>query len=395
MIKFLRGKPSLGFGGGSITVRKKETKIPYPVLEYIQGTGNVYIPTDYIAKDNTTFEFKFRSDIVSAEYESLFGSRTMVFERKESRTNTWQFTRGSYDTFSGKYSLIGEDWVQGQAYVVTIKGVDANNSEVYRDGILKLSFDRPLRDGYPLTLFSNSDGGRISKMRLYYFKIYEGKTLVHNYIPVLLDSGIATLYDTVTKVVLSVSGTGGFVVPPASLAIRYSLPEETVFPGNNTGTMIDTGISQADMSNGYCIAMVITPTAWSSYRGIFGYHESTSQGLCGLQCEGNTLNYACFPSSGIRLNVSTVPINTKQQIVVNYDPATGLTTIYRNGIALGSATMGGPTAFGNIIIGRAFASDNRYYKGTIHSFDIYNREATAEELATIFSSFPPRRARLH
>lgn len=192
---------------------------PYTALEYIRGTGNVYIPTGYIAKDNTTFEFKFRSDTVSTAYESLFGSRTMVFERKESRTDAWQFTRGSYDTFSGKYSLIGEDWVQGQAYVVTIKGVDANNTEIYRDGILKLSFDRPLRDGYPLILFSNSDGGRISKMCLYYFKIYEGETLVHNYQPAMFDDGTVTLYDLVTGDILSVSGTGEFAVPPASSSV--------------------------------------------------------------------------------------------------------------------------------------------------------------------------------
>lgn len=184
----------------------------YSYLDYIQGSGTQYIKTDYVAKDNTTFEFKFESDTVSTNYETLFGSRTMIFERKESRTNAWQFTRGDYDTFSGKYSSIGEDWAQGQAYVVTIKGVDANNCEIYRDGTLKLSFDRPLRDGYPITLFSTYSGDRKSTIKLYYFKIYEDGVLVKNYMPAKrVSDNVVGLYDSVNDEFLTNNGTGEFL----------------------------------------------------------------------------------------------------------------------------------------------------------------------------------------
>lgn len=509
MIKFLRGKPSLGFGGGSIAIRKAGTKQEEPLTIVALGLGTI---TQFAMRNKVAFigtaegatlynvDTKVKNtytladlgvqsidelDISAEEDKAIVRSGTTVYlyavangaidiaskvtlpyaycnftdinnraiagngtyPSASGTTKILKFTTGlTYtvaEVLGGSWNHVGKATPQGYGFTLSNHWHNENINTAYP---INSETDNPTcevltnltdmgispngtytvaRDGSNYKIYTNVASGAAALTKTvtgvggtafrfysdtviwalgkYSVKVYDfvneevlhtigfGRTINTNFLAACNEKLYTIDKDNNLCIVAAVD-QAEIPLPPTSLAIRYSLPEETTFPGDDTGTMIDTGIPQEDMANGYCIAMVITPAEWSSYRGIFGYHESLSRGLCGFQCEGNILNYTCFPSSGIQVNASAVPVNTKQQLVVNYDPETGLTTIYRNGIALGSTTMGGPAAFGNIIIGRAFVGGNRYYKGTISSFDIYDRAVTDEELATIFNSFTPESA---
>lgn len=51
-----------------------------------------------------------------------------------------------------------------------------------------------------------------ANMRLYFFRIYQGNTLAHDYIPVRIGQE-GCLYDKVTGAVLRNAGTGSFGIP--------------------------------------------------------------------------------------------------------------------------------------------------------------------------------------
>lgn len=244
MIRFLNKKPSLG--KGTISIRKPKQTGPvlpnYIALDWLKATGNQRLATGYIAKDNTTFEFKVKSDAVAANYEQLWGSNSMLMERNYNSETSYYFTRRDYDGLSEAHTTV--TFPQGQPSVIKIEGVDANNCNIYRDGTLVTTFNRPVRDSYPISLFNAGDSSRYAKITLYYFKIYEGDTLVHDYEPALFEDGTATLLDLVTGDVLENTSGIPFETPvDIPFDINKANPLQYI---ESTGSeYIDTGLTVA------------------------------------------------------------------------------------------------------------------------------------------------------
>lgn len=167
-------------------------------------------------------------------------------------------------------------------------------------------------------------------------------------------------------------------------------------------TKIDTGIPQTDLVNGYTIIIRAYPTNYSNFRGIFGLMSneggpgSGECGICGLQFALDTIHnselmFYHYPYKGtdytqyrvqqVGIPTEQFPVNNWYIFAVTYD---GINTGkgYVNGRLIEETSSFQPLVpYNNITIGITLEADsNRYFKGQISDFQIYNKCLTQEEI---------------
>ena len=189
----------------------------YVNLEYIESTGTQYIDTGVKANQNTGFDIDFisydRISYASGEFGTIFGART------DYRTNGYQLTTYNNTTLSGHFLFGTNETYQNIRYNAgIIPGIRQQIS--FRNRVLTLpdnttttvtnyTFETPST----LTIFamhqtSISENG---KVRLYNFKLYDGNTLIRNFVPCMRNSDNEVgLYDLVNNKFYTNSGTGKF-----------------------------------------------------------------------------------------------------------------------------------------------------------------------------------------
>lgn len=162
---------------------------------------------------------------------------------------------------------------------------------------------------------------------------------------------------------------------------------------------VDTGIAQSKLNNGYTIVARIYPTDWCNYRGIFGrfYNggtDTTKYGIMGLQYSTDNnkegeLTFGNFPgaySTRACIPISYLPINTWHIVVASYN---GVDTgrVYVGATLIQENTSFYPLIpYQNILIGASYPSDNnRYFKGDISDFKIYDKALTIDEIAAVIA----------
>ncbi len=147
-------------------------------------------------------------------------------------------------------------------------------------------------------------------------------------------------------------------------------------------TIIDTGVTQASLISGYTFIARIYPTQYNNHRGLFGLHSSG--GIVGLQYEDGKLSYGHVNTkvSGY-IDSSKLPINNWGIFVATYDGS--VLKCYVNKEENFSVEGNAFTPYGNVIIGEAFDSDDRFYAGCMSNFMIYNRSLTEEELEEVYN----------
>ena len=152
---------------------------------------------------------------------------------------------------------------------------------------------------------------------------------------------------------------------------------------NGIDTQFDSGIGQGSLTNGYTIVLRINPTEWKNYRGIFGFHNNT-KGISGLQYNNGVITAINIGGSNvIAFSTEQLSVN-KWHIVTIVNDEDGNGRAYINGKLIASVTgYGKLTALGNVIIGRANNSADRYFKGKMSHCLIYNRALNGEEVKQI------------
>lgn len=244
---------------------KPASRLPegYTEVQYIQSTGAQYVDTG----------FKPNQD-----------SRVLI---KLSTSET-----GSHTVFGADFSWTDDGFALGVGFIHygketgTISGlnngspheVDFNKNIISMDGSTVLTmgastFSVP----HNLALFANNRAGGIQEkttMALYYCRIYDGNTIIRDYIPCIGPTGTAGLYDLVGGKFYGNSGTGVFLAGPP----RATLPEgytqlEYI---QSTGTQyINTGFKPANTTK---VVADFEMTANSgSHQMIFG-ERPNSQG---------------------------------------------------------------------------------------------------------------------
>ena len=251
--------------GGVLLVRA-ELPAGYTALDWIASSGSQYIKTGYIHKTNT----KVECEVVvyrQGAWGALFGARN-----KTSSNNAFLFwPRASALNMTNLglpcYCRCGTETV-GSAFFpceqrvkVTCEGLTATWQGVDDTSITgSITTSGTVTDGvnnmyiFNLnTASGNADSpdGSYGLIRLYSFRISEGDTVKHDYVPCRNANGVAGLWDQVDGAFLTNAGTGVFagsdVTRPRLKLNWINAPSgawiNTEFkPNQNTRTVVDVDV---------------------------------------------------------------------------------------------------------------------------------------------------------
>lgn len=190
--------------------------VVYQDVEYIESTGTQYIDTGVIGDEQSGFEMKLYSNntFSTSGYGTMFGARMSSGSR--------QFVLSSYGTSSGGGQVRWGNSTTNNIYMAKqrVDTVSLRGTTLTRPNGTTVTLTRPSAFTTPssLTVFAlNENGNKIQygSLRLYYLKLYDGNTLIRDFVPCYRKSdSVAGLYDTVNSQFYTNGGTGSFTVGP-------------------------------------------------------------------------------------------------------------------------------------------------------------------------------------
>lgn len=157
---------------------------------------------------------------------------------------------------------------------------------------------------------------------------------------------------------------------------------------NGVNTEFDTGVAQQEMVGGYTIVLRINPQDWSNNRGVCGIHTETSNGLvgiAGLQYVDGVIGFAHAGSGGVKISLTPddLPVNNWSTFIITSD-GNNRCVAYINGEIVGTSENHGILRpHGNLIIGKGHTNSNRFFKGSMSHFVLYNRVLTENEVKKV------------
>ena len=174
-------------------------KLPnaYQQLEYIESNGTQYIDTNYIPTESTIIETKFNLSIMENN-KSLFGTFNTAESRFNLVTTTSIFAKIAGNLYISTTNLditpsANKDYTMKFSLPEFTLNDKSYNSETY-------SYSSSTSFLYIFARNTGSSPDQHISSKIYYFKIYEASTLIHDYIPCYKkDDGQEGLYDLVSK----------------------------------------------------------------------------------------------------------------------------------------------------------------------------------------------------
>lgn len=196
---------SVSFGG---KVLWKRRSLEYREVAYLESTGTQKIDTG-IAGNNDNLRFELSFNILSfTSYGGIFGN--YVAEA----TNCWRMLQYSND--SGRCYITAGCRANASKLIVVAKNRDhtfcIDKKEYVLNGTATSLGNLAVgtTNERNIYLFTQREDANGSKMRLYYFKVYDSGSLVRDFIPVVDSKGVACLYDKVSSTFFYNVGTGEF-----------------------------------------------------------------------------------------------------------------------------------------------------------------------------------------
>lgn len=151
---------------------------------------------------------------------------------------------------------------------------------------------------------------------------------------------------------------------------------------NGVNSEINTNIPQADLVKGYTIGVRFYSEDWSNYRGLWGIHTGSNLGLLGLQANASAPGMGISHHGGYCLNIpyAKLLVNHWHTVIFTYSVMEDSIAVV-NGTEFERSrafTKLNPT--GNLLIGRGYNHETRYFKGKLSHFILYNRTMNVEEM---------------
>ncbi len=246
----------------------------YTQVEYIESTGTQWIDTGVAGSNNANFEIDFLTKSVvgpsSTDFGTIFGACVLTSTRINLGTwNSSQVTTGGEMCWgSGNYNPYITSNVRMQ---VSIKGTTLTTP----NGTQAVSGS--FTTGCNIWLFCRNYNGtadQFSKTQLYSFKIYNGSTLIRDFVPCLDSSGVAGLYDTVNNKFYRNSGSGVFSY--GNLILDEADITEVEYIESSGTQYIDTGYIPAPNTR---VLIDMDITAASTAKALFGARTSANVGF--------------------------------------------------------------------------------------------------------------------
>ncbi len=155
--------------------------------------------------------------------------------------------------------------------------------------------------------------------------------------------------------------------------LRYSLNVYNVAQNSH----IDTNVAQEMLKSAYTIFITINPTSWNNYRGLFGFHGGDNQGIIGFQYEDGKLVYE--HTQGNRYTLTPFSTGIDHNLIISY--GNNKLSIYDGDTTLvDNQVQSDIVPLNNLIIGRAFNDNNRYFDGKLGYCYIYDRCLSTDEI---------------
>ena len=218
--------------------------IGYKRLEYIQSTGTQYVDTGFKPTVNTKFSFgvymlEQTGDCIIGnflhdynDYRIFNYSGSIYWDFKDSRIigTAGSFPKNTYFEFECGNNYVKKNGQQ----VLTGQNISAFTADAN------------------IFVFSNGASARCSG-RLYFLKIFDGESLIRDFIPCQKSDGTVGLWDDVNSVFYGNAGTGTFTAGPI-IAIAADKSEITKLEYiQSSGTQyIDTGFKPKNTTHVIC-----------------------------------------------------------------------------------------------------------------------------------------------
>ena len=200
--------------GGNFTAGAEKTAIAAigTPIEYIQSDGTQYIDSNFIPKATTRTIMKAEPTTWSA-WSAFFGTRN-----QSSPTASQAYIAAIPSTTSYRSDYFGSSLTAETPTVVQITNIDKNKNICSFNNIMITNTSSTANSTTNMFLLALNDvgtAGYFLSAKLYSCQIYDGDTLVRDFIPIKTTTNIYGLWDKVNSVFYKNAGTGAFTGGPA------------------------------------------------------------------------------------------------------------------------------------------------------------------------------------
>lgn len=182
-------------------------------IEYIQSSGTQYINSEFIPKATTRTIMKAEPMSWSA-WSAFFGTRNT-----SSPTATQAYIAAVPAATLYRSDYFGSSLTAETPTIMQITNIDKNKNICSFNNIMITNTSSTVNATTNMFLLALNDVGTAKyflSAKLYSCKIYDGDTLVRDFIPIKTTTNIYGLWDKVNKVFYPNAGTGTFTAGPAA-----------------------------------------------------------------------------------------------------------------------------------------------------------------------------------
>lgn len=355
-------------------------------LDYIESTGTQYIDTGIVPKSTTRMILDVQVEDLSIDNRNGWGSTA----------SAESFFVGTHTSISNFHANISSNWTRTETTIPkdTSRHVwDISNSAIKLDNVSYGTGDigDTAEAGQTLYLFAlhveYSPNIYYCKERIYSCQIYDGNTLVRDFVPMLDNYGTPCLYDNITETYFYNQGTGQFIYQYEDENSNYISTGRYYIPLNyiqSTGTQyIDTKFNVTPDSR---IRMSLQHTSYAKQDRFFGSYDSTGLYCCTYI---NGSNYYAFAYQDDNGNWVSTSKTAKNNTTLNIDYNGKAKTMTLSGAVSYSGSLSSYTATkgckNNLVI---FAgNDNGSIVGKakmkLYYCEIYNNGALVRNLIPV------------
>ncbi len=185
-------------------------------VEYLESTGTQYIDTNYAFLDDFSWEITFADMALGT---TVFGGRTstnrtaILYRTTQSVSGDITVPIGSYNGTTTPFQLTG---IQTGKHTVKMT-VASSKGSVWVDGSQRYndtSIDGTYISGVSQAIFADkfddNDFREQTSAKVYALKMWQGTTLVRNYLPAIDENNTPYMFDKVTHACYINAGTGTF-----------------------------------------------------------------------------------------------------------------------------------------------------------------------------------------